>query len=118
MFVNATITVTRGETSINQTTGRRESTTPETILQDAPCLVGQSKSRRVVRQDGLREFVKPAYSVSIETYDDITLLPGDQAEITMHDAETTETYTIDDAILSVGIRRRIWKCDIERIKTP
>lgn len=115
---NATVTITRNGESIDQTTGRRAAETAVVILQDADCTVSQSKSSRIKHTDGIREIVKPSYALSIETYEDITIHMGDIAHITMRDATSTETYTINDSILSLGIRRRRWNCEIERIKVP
>jgi hypothetical protein len=113
---NAIVTLSRRGVGIDQTTGRRAAETAVVYLQDAPCLVGQSKSNRITYSDGLREIVKPAYALSLETYEQITIAPGDQAEVTMRDG-VPELWTVADAIPSIGIRRKIWNMTIERIKT-
>jgi hypothetical protein len=100
--------------SYDQTTGRRATEEAIVVVRDIPCLLSRSKSRRIVRQDGVREMVKPPDSVSFVLYQDITISPGDQAEITPRGGEA-ETYTINDASLSVGIRMKRWSLDVEHI---
>lgn len=116
MLTNTIATFTRRGVGYSQTTGRRTAETARVLLQNAKCLVGQSKNRRITYSDGIREMVKPAYALTLETYESVTFQPGDQVEITMRDSSTSETYTVEDAILSVGIRRKVWKMTIERIK--
>lgn len=113
---NARVTLYRPGETYNQTTGRRTTGTPVAVLVDERCMLSQSKTNRVTYSDGMHQIVKPGYSLLIETYEEINVEPGYTAVVTMRGASVSQSYTITDAILSVGIRRKAWKCDIERLK--
>src|SRR5574343_1097060 len=114
MFTNATLTLfTRGD-SIDDTTGYRTEGDQIFIIQDAPCVFSQrSGAKRNVNADGLRDYVKPIFSVILHGNTTIEVPPGTQAQVTC--AGVTETYTVNHAVLSQGIGAAHWEMDIERV---
>ena len=117
MFSNATLTLwTRGD-SIDEDTGYRTTGTQTFILQDAPCVFSQrSGAKRSVNADGLRDYVKPIFSVILHGNKTIEIPPGTQAQVTC--AGVTNIFTVNHAVLTQGIGAAHWEIDVERVVTP
>lgn len=118
MIINAHITITRNGVSYDQTTGRRTEETPIPVVENIPCLISLTKARRVPYSDGVREMVKVLYPASFQYHGALAIHPGDIATVTMKGEDEPLTFTVEDAIKSIGIRMKRWKLDLERIKTP
>ena len=124
METNATVTIKRRGDSYNQTTGRRATTTQESLLTDAPCVFSQPKgSNRQRYQSGQRDITQPVYSLLIPQVGatdiaGITISPGDEATVTVTIGASTITqvFSIADAIPAAGYTEFHWECTIERIK--
>ncbi len=118
MFTNASVTITRRGDAYNAATGYRESSTATEILDAVRCTLSQGHSSpRLVNREGLRDFVKPSYSLLIPGHPDVSILPGDQAAVTP-DKGPSMTFTVNDAIPSPGIGEFHWECGIERVSVP
>ena len=115
MQTNATLTLTRPAQAIDPATGYHTVGASTTVLEDAPCLFSQGRGRRAVNANGLAQYVKPISSVVLETFEEITIEPGDQAEITS--GEAAATYTVLDAVLSQGVGGALWQMDLDILKT-
>lgn len=117
MWTNASLTIrTRGVT-YDQDTGHRTEGDEDVVIRDARCCYSQSRGTRQVFKNGLREYSKPVEAVLFETDQDIDIKPGYQATITP-DGGTAKVYTVNHAILSVGIAGKNWQMEIESIDTP
>lgn len=117
MFTNAKATITKRGDSIDDTTGyRTKETEPEVLIKDVPCVFSQRTAAKRAYADGMRDYVKPMYTMIIHGYSDLEIVSGVEAEITY--AGKTETFTVSDAVFSPGISASHWECDLERIKTP
>lgn len=118
MFTNALVTITRRGTTIDSDTGYRETGTGTAVLSAVRCVLSQNKSAgRTVNTNGLREYTKPVYALLIPGYPSADLRPGDQADVTP-DAGPEQSFTLNDAVFSVGIMENHWECDVERVKLP
>lgn len=118
MFTNATVTITRRGASYDGDTGYREAGAGAAVLTDVRCVFSQNKSsKRAVNSGGIREYVKPSYSLLIPDESDVELKPGDQATVTP-DAGPVQTFTLDDAVHTVGVGESHWECDIATLKVP
>lgn len=121
METNATVTIKRRGDTYSQTTGRRGSTTQETILSGVDCVFTQSRSSNRQRyQNGQRDLTNPIYSLLIPyTEADILIEPGDEATVIITEGSNTITkvYSVTDAIFAKGITECHWEVTIEGLKT-
>lgn len=126
METNAILTLKRRGDGYDQTTGRRKAVTQKTILRDVPCVFTQPKSSgRRSYSDGIRDSVKPVYSLLIPDQHcapaaSYEIAPGDQATVTIKIGRDTNerTFTVNDAILAAGYTEAHWECTIEDVKVP
>ena len=115
MQTNATVTIKTTGITYDEDTGNRTEGTPTTILSDYPCLYSQNRgSRRTSYSNGQREYVSASDSLLIPNAADKNIVVGYTAIVTC--SGITQSYIIENPILSQGLFESIWQTDIERIK--
>lgn len=117
MYTNAIVTVTRPTKGIDAATGYPTESASITLLSAVRCVLSHTTAAdRRVRSNGLSEFAKPEYPLLIHGQPTAGLLPGDIATITLDVSGAVETFTINEAIFTVGIGECHWQATVERLK--
>ncbi len=111
------VTITRGAIGHDQVTGLRASQTAQTILLNHDCTITYDRSAtRQAYSRGLREVVKPTYSMLIEDATNVVIQLGDKATVTYDDGKIT-AFTVDAAELVRGLTADEWVLDLSQVQS-